>query len=81
MPPLHEYRCKACKKEVEVIRSFKDFDKQPEEKCDCPEGTNPDWKKYLSKSPQAAFAGNWAGKGNWAVLFVVPLFEKLGGLL
>lgn len=69
--PLHEWRCQGCKKEVEVIRSFSEHDKQPEEKCDCPEGTDPQWQKFLSKPPQAAYGGSWTGpfgqggKGRW----------------
>jgi len=69
--PLQEFRCKKCRKEVEVIRSLKEFDKEPEEGCDCPEGEGPEWQKFLSKPPTSNYGAGWSpygsgkGKGNW----------------
>lgn len=66
--PIHEWRCEGCGEVKEVIRSFEDYNKPPEESCKSCEETR--WSKFLSKAPQGAKGANWgAGKGNWLVLF------------
>jgi len=64
MPPLYEWQCEHCGEKKEVLNSFDDYNKPPEESCKTCEETR--WKKIITKPPQATKGGNWGGgKGSW----------------
>lgn len=65
MPPMYDWRCKACGKEETILtQSFDDYNKPPEEEKD-EKCEKHDWEKQMGTFKLTRGA-NWTGrKGSW----------------
>lgn len=70
--PLYQYRCKKCKRSLEILRQFAEFDVPPQAEevatndpslPECPEH---EWERLIGGNQSIVKGWNWGGgKGNW----------------
>ena len=66
--PIYQWRCDACKIEVDVLRKFDDYKKKPLKK-ECPKQEvkcTHVWERLIGGNQSLIRGPNWKGsKGNW----------------
>lgn len=68
--PMYRWACRHCKQEVEVVRTFADYETPPSsvdgEAGACPTPDQPhDWERLIGGKQSVIKGYGWGSKGNW----------------